>query len=701
MYKLRIPLIVFFILLLTYQVYSAQTPLSSWITLRSDVENVVKDLIRSEVDKREGFSTSQEERANLRAVEDEKDAEDNAFKKRIATANKEFNQAKKRRDDVTAQFQAVSIELEEQQKNINTTKAGIENLDNQITRYNQDIKTQQDSLKKWLQTEKQGEALVAAIFTRGFRDSAHALESAADKESAPLMAQYMGTSIQSYSKVIDSVLSVDFIRAVEEGTAKWNNEDPLRIELEKGNKGSTYLRMKRYELFPFQAPKTGQIKPGAGSKKIQTAIINSRKELNKFLTNNGYPPANYDLDRVDKLIRETAQMNTAADEGLREQVKSFQDRIVSLQEKISAARQEKELQSSLLKKKGDPYRKAAQERDALQSKKEEVDRLFQASQKALHDIRRVRETIIIKTALATARGSQSFADASAEAIIDKLAEVKNDAKMQHSTSTTEVTNFQVTAESSLQAITEARITSARLISFINEGDSVRVKMAFRIRTVLEESAEASPAQPPQFPQKVVAEPPQKAPKDKSLFSYIPSVLKPQPDKDRPAEEQPHPQPEPAAPAKTPVKRNPNALGTAEAKDVLFELVSIKYSGGGLSVFVDITNMTENDYRDIALYDDTYGWTKSKMKDASGNEYDVSQVVFWKGQQKQTMYEAGRRGASMEGGTKQTAQLIFKKAPTNLKSINKLTLHPFVYFRRVFSWSWQENNFVFQNIHVGR
>jgi len=55
-----------------------------------------------------------------------------------------------------------------------------------------------------------------------------------------------------FTQVIDNVLSVDFIRAIEEGTAKWNNEEPMRIELEKGNQGTTYLRLKRYELYPFQ-----------------------------------------------------------------------------------------------------------------------------------------------------------------------------------------------------------------------------------------------------------------------------------------------------------------------------------------------------------------------------------------------------------------------------------------------------------------
>ncbi|MBN1664028.1 MAG: hypothetical protein JW943_10550 [Deltaproteobacteria bacterium] len=713
MYKFGIPIIVVFILLAAYGVGSAQNPLSRWIVLRSDSSDVVRDVIRSEVDKREGFSTYQEEQANLRAVEDEKDMEDGAYKKAVAAANREFNQAKKRRDDLTSRFQAAAVELEDEQKNINTIKEGIENLDNQIVRYNQDITAQQDSLKKWLQMEKHGEALVAVIFTRGFRDSAHAMESAADRKSAPLMAQHMGAYIQSYSKVIDSVLSVDFIRAIEEGSAKWNNEEPLRIELAKGNAGTTYLRMKRYEMYPFQAPGTGRVRRDAGPDKIKAAVITSRKELNEFLSRNGYSPAKYDFGKIDRLIRDTVQMNAMAEEGLREQIRSFQERIGSLKEKIRSARSEKDMQLSLLKKKEEPFRKTAQEREGFLAGKQEAERAFEASQRALYDKRRVRETIIIKTALATARGSQSPADASAEAIIDKLAEVKNDAKMQHSTSTTEVTDYQVTAESSMQAITEALITAARLISFINEGDSVRVKMAFRIRTVLDESPEGRPEretlvreppvrEPPsrETPDReppvreTAQEPPPKEPKGKSLTRFIPSVLKPA---DRSDDDGPG-----AAPAiRRPIKRNPNALGSAEVKDVLFEIIRVNYTSDGLSVFVDMTNMMEEDSRSVGLYDDTYGWIKSKMTDNAGQDSTVSQVVFWNGQKKQTTYEAGRRGPILEGGSKLKAQFIFKKAPAKLKSINKLTLHPYVYFPRTFGWSWQEKDIVFQNIRISR
>ena len=689
MSKFRIPLMIVFILLLALEGYSAKVPLSRWMNLRSDAKEQVREIIRSEVDSREGFSTPQEEKANLGAVENEKEAEDAGYKKAIAAANREFSRAKKRHDDVTTRFQAVSTELEDQQKNIKTISTGIENLDSQVARYNQDIKTQQGALTKWLQTEKQGEALVAVIFTRGFKDKAHNLESLSDRISAPLMAQYMGTYIQSFTKVINSVLSADFIRAIEEGTAKWNNEEPLRIELEKGNRGTTYLRLKRYELYPFQAPAGGRIKHPPAPKGIQATVITTRKELDQFLAGSGYSPANYDLARAHSVIKEATQMNTAAEEGLHEYVRSFQERISSLQERINSARSEKDIQWSLLKKKEDQNKKAAQDTAAVQSKKEEADRAFQDAQKSLHDIRRIRESIIIKTALATTRGSQSPAEVSAEAIIDKLEEVKNDAKTQHSSSTTEVTNFQVTAESSYQSITEARITSVRLISFINEGDSVRVKMAFRVKTVLVETAEEVARETPQ--------PAPKAPPEKKLSRFFSSLAKPAEDDDRKTARDP--EPEKAVPAREPVKRNPKALGAAEAQDVLFEIIRANASGDEISVFIDVTNMAEEN-RNVALYDESYRWTKSKLTDTADKEHEVSQVVIWKGQQKTSMYEAGSRGIPIDARTTQAVQLIFKNAPLKLKTIKKLAIHPYIYQRKIF-WTWQEHDLVFQNVRMSR
>ena len=272
-------------------------PLLRWVSLSTDSRDTVREIIRSEVDNREGFSTRQEERTNLKAVEEEKERDDADYKNSIIAANKEFIRAKKKRDDATTQFQTSSTELDESAKGIKTIRATNENLDSQIDRFEQDIKTQKDSLKRWLQSEKQGEILVAVIYTRGFKDSAHNLESTADKASAPLIAQYMGTYIQSFTKVINNITTVDFIRATEEGTAKWNNEEPLRIELEKGEKGTTYLRLKRYELYPFQDNKSGKIKPVAPSAKYKVAIISSRKDLEAFMMQNQFNPENYELNR--------------------------------------------------------------------------------------------------------------------------------------------------------------------------------------------------------------------------------------------------------------------------------------------------------------------------------------------------------------------------------------------------------------------
>ncbi len=55
-----------------------------------------------------------------------------------------------------------------------------------------------------------------------------------------------------------------------------------------------------------------------------------------------------------------------------------------------------------------------------------------------------------------------------------------------------MTNFLITAESVTQAISEARIIAVRLISFVKKGDSVRVNMAFRVRTVLEDQEDKEP-----------------------------------------------------------------------------------------------------------------------------------------------------------------------------------------------------------------
>ncbi len=57
-------------------------------------------------------------------------------------------------------------------------------------------------------------------------------------------------------------------------------------------------------------------------------------------------------------------------------------------------------------------------------KKETAKRQLQDALASLQEKKRTHESIIIKTALATTKGSQTPEEASAEAILDKLAEVK-------------------------------------------------------------------------------------------------------------------------------------------------------------------------------------------------------------------------------------------------------------------------------------
>ncbi len=700
-HKISLPLIVVWIACLALTASAAPKQAGKqphqeslrWVSLSTDSRDTVREIIRSEVDSRESFSSRQEEKTNFKAVEDEKEKEDADYKNAIISANKEFVRAKKRRDDITSQFQMSSTDLDESAKGIKTIRSTIENLEGQISRYELDIKTQQESLKRWLQTEKQGEILVAVIYTRGFRDSAHSLEGKADMASAPLIAAHMGTYIQSFSKVINNVTAIDFIRATEEGTAKWNNEEPIRIALDTTDKGTSYLRLKRYELYPFQENKTGKVKPG-GSSGYKAAIVLSRTELDGFLKTNQYSPDKYELDRAYKIISSTNQGNTLAEEGLNEQVKSFQDRILNLQNKIREARTERDAQKIQLKRREESYYKLSLDVASIREKKDLAERTFHQSQSVLQDKKRVHESIIIKSALAATKGSQTPAEASAEVILDKLAEVKNDAKTQHSSSATEVTNFRVTAETTTQSITEARITAIRLISFINEGDSVRVKMAFRVRTILEEQPAAEETG------KQAIEPPAKARTEPPVRTETPVSPAPEPKATPPPAVKP---PVVVAKAVPPFKRAYRPLAAKDALGCSFELRSANITQEGIRVLVEVVNL-DAEARKVAFYDDKFGsWPRSRISDEAGKQYLTSLAYVWQGSKKALMWDLDSRGRGVEiqPQTSVTMELIFKNIPANVKTA-KISLHPFIYYspngRRE---TWQEFDLTMPDMHMRR
>jgi len=63
-HKIVLPLILILITALAY----TPPPLLRWVSLSTDSRDTVREIIHSEVENREGFSTSQEERINLKAV---------------------------------------------------------------------------------------------------------------------------------------------------------------------------------------------------------------------------------------------------------------------------------------------------------------------------------------------------------------------------------------------------------------------------------------------------------------------------------------------------------------------------------------------------------------------------------------------------------------------------------------------------------
>ena len=701
-FKLNLPVMIFLVISLALESAAAQKSASRqprqetmrWVTLSSDSRDTVREIIRSEVESRESFSTRQEENINLQAVQDEKDKEDSDYKNSILSANKEFIRAKKKRDDITSQFQMSSADLDEAAKSIKTTRSTIENLEGQISRYQQDIKTQQDSLKRWLQTEKQGEIVVAVIYTRGFRDSAHAMEGQADVASAPLIAAHMGTYIQSFSRVINNVTTVDFIRATEEGTAAWNNEEPIRIALETNSRGTSYLRLKRYELYPFQESKTGKIKtkPGAGFK---TALIQSRTDLDNFLKVNQYAPEKYEFEHAYRTIVSTRQNNIQAEEGLNEHVKSFQDRILNLQSKIRETGTERESQRTQLKRREENYYKLSLDVAAIREKKDLAERSFQLAQAILHEKKRLHESIIIKSALAATKGSQTPAEASAEVILDKLAEVKNDAKIQHSSSATEVTNFRITSEKQTQSITDARITAVRLIAFINEGESVRVKMAFRVRTILEEQIPAEAAVKPveMLPDKTPSEEPPRVVKEREEYA----APAPEPKRDTVT-----PQPPVVAKVIPPFKRTYQPLAVKNVLGCSFELRSVNSSADGVRVTVEVVNL-DTESKKVAFYDDRFGnWSRSTLLDEAGVSYHTTNAYVWQGSNKILMFDLDRRGRGMEiqPQTSTTMELFFKNIPVKVRTV-KINLHPFIYYKSAWRETWQEFNLNIPDIRIRR
>jgi class 3 adenylate cyclase len=136
---------------------------------------------------------------------------------------------------------------------------------------------------------------------------------------------------------------------------------------------------------------------------------------------------------------------------------------------------------------------------------------------------------------------------------------------------------------------------------------------------------------------------------------------------------------------TEMKREAFKPLSSRADDILFTITAIKASGNEITFIVRTQNKSGVE-KSVALYDDAFAWTKSKMTDGAGKNHDVNQVNFAKGSNKIAMSAAGTEGVHIAPGESITAYLVFKKA--GRRGAITLNLHPFIYQGR---WNWKEHD----------
>ncbi len=178
--------------------------------------------------------------------------------------------------------------------------------------------------------------------------------------------------------------------------------------------------------------------------------------------------------------------NIQAEERLNEQIRSFQEKNANLQKKMADSRYDRETWAAALKKQESLYEPIRQDLNKIRVKMEAAERSLKEAQSALQEKMRFQATIIPVRDAAFLKSSQTPVEAAAEAIVDKLAEVKNDAKTQYSRTTREAAQVLMTDKKAEPADTDTRIVGVKLLSFVGEGDMVRIKVALRVQTALRE-----------------------------------------------------------------------------------------------------------------------------------------------------------------------------------------------------------------------
>jgi sulfatase modifying factor 1 len=462
---------------------------SPWKNLSSDTRDVVRSTIIDELNKQRGaYSTPQEDADSWKFIEEDKTREDEVSRENIDNAALSFTKAKNMHDDMAAQVRSLSTDSEDTLQQIKTIRTTIENIDNGLIRGNQDMKTDQKSFETWLSMEKQGSDLVAVTYTVDIKDTrSAALEHLADRISATLLsAERKGVYKQALSKALGSVLSEDFIRDMTDEVFVGNREKALLVVLAKDSRGITYLQLKRYDFYPFQKPKKGQSLTQGDSSSLPAVVVTSLKDLDALLKKSNYSLSSKDAKEADGLIRDTEKENMQTEERLNERLRSLREKNDNLQKKIADSRSDRDTWAVALQKQESRHELMRRELDKIRVRMEAAERSFKEAQNTLEQKTRLQATIIPIRDAAYLKGSQTPVEAAAEAIADKLAEVKDDAEKQYFRNTRDAFHILTTDKKRGQPETGSRILGVKLLSFSSEGDIVRIKVAFRVQTTLRE-----------------------------------------------------------------------------------------------------------------------------------------------------------------------------------------------------------------------
>lgn len=462
-------------------------PSSQWLNLPSDTRGVIRKVLVDELAKRKANTTAQEDAANWKLSEDEKNQADDRHREKVDPARLSLIRAQRLRDDLAAQARSLSTDTDVALQQIKTIRTTIENIDNGLVRWHQDLMNIQKSFAAGLGAEKGGSVLVAVMYTADPKDSPHLLDPLVDRASLAMLAERRATDGQPFTKALEGLLSEAFHRGLADGAFVGERERTLLIPLAKDARGAAYLRLKRYDHYPFRKPDISPSPIKAAAAALPAVTIDSPKDLDAFLKKTGQSMSSKDFQQAERLIQDTVRDNLEAKEKLDGQIRAVREKIAALQKRIADGRHDQDIWAAALKKQETRYDPMRQELSQIGVHLEAAERTLKEARRALQERINLQEMIIPVRDAAFLKGSQSPVEAAAEAIADKLAEVKKDAQAQYLRQAKDALRaLTADAKAGGEAETDPRIVSVKILSFAGEGDMVRIKAAFRVRVALRE-----------------------------------------------------------------------------------------------------------------------------------------------------------------------------------------------------------------------